>query len=268
MFYTDPEQFKRFNGYDIDDQWFPRVTSIVNIKSKPALERFFKEVETFANAENIKRRSAEEGTVVHEAVEKYLLGDKESLPIEAAPALKALEEFLKHRHIDIHPDFVEKRIYSYDHRYAGTIDSLARIDGKFGVLDIKTSTGIYRDYNLQTSAYHAALREPTVKERLGIPREIETRWILRIDQVKTCKKCHAILREKGGRNKIRHIKQNALLPCPEGAHDWEEAKGEIELKEFPHFKNDFQAFLAAKRLWEWENEYMLKQIGYLVNSFM
>ena len=263
MFYNNPEQFKKMNGYEINGQWMPRVTSIVSIKSKPALEKFFKEVETYQNAENIKKKSAEEGTLVHETVEKYLLGEKSEIPDQVKPVIQALERFTSYQSIDLHPDFIEKRIFSLQNRYAGTVDALARIGGKFGVLDIKTSTGIYRDYNLQTSAYVAALYEPEVKQELNLPREMETRWILRIDQTKMCLKCHAVLREKGGRNKVRNVKHNSLLPCPEGEHEWGQPQGIIELKEFPYFKNDFEAFLSAKRLWEWEHEYLLKQIQYL-----
>jgi len=37
----------------------------------------------------------------------------------------------------------------------------------------------------------------------------------------------------------------------------------VELKEFPYWQTDFEAFLGAKRLWEWENEEWLRRIEYL-----
>ena len=43
-----------------------------------------------------------------------------------------------------------------------------------------------------------------------------------------------------------------------------ELKGHIELKETPHWRDDFAAFLAAKKLWEWENVEMLKRVGYFL----
>ena len=46
-------------------------------------------------------------------------------------------------------------------------------------------------------------------------------------------------------------------------HNWSEPQGQIELQEFPEWQHDFQAFLGAKKLWEWENETILKEIGYL-----
>jgi hypothetical protein len=112
---------------------------------------------------------------------------------------------------------------------------------------------IYRDYNLQTSAYIAAMKDQV--------KGLETRWILRIDQVRTCKKCKATMRSKGGRDKIRYDK-NGRTAAEKCEHDWGPMTGLVEIQEFPYWHEDFHAFLGAKRLWEWENEYWLKKIGY------
>ena len=36
--------------------------------------------------------------------------------------------------------------------------------------------------------------------------------------------------------------------------------GEIELRELDAFDEDLGAFLACKRLWEWEHEYWIKKL--------
>ncbi len=262
MRHLDGDDFKQKNGYQIEGAWFPRVTKILEIKSKPALENFFREMGSFESAEAVKNRSAEEGSLVHEAVQKLTIGEAFTVPEEIRPAVEAFEVFNKERKIFFHPQFVEQQVWSTRHRYAGTVDALAEIDGKFGVLDIKTSTGFYPEYNLQTAAYVEALREYETKRALSLPREIETRWILRIDQQKVCQRCASKLREKGGRSKVRNGKRNGFPNCPEGEHDWGKMIGEVELKEFPYFFRDIKAFLAAKTLWEWENNYWLRQIGY------
>ncbi len=250
MYYQDKEQFKQLNGYTINGVWYPRVTKIVEIKAKPALYRFYGEAETFADGERIKRNSAVQGTLIHNTVEKILVGESPEIDPAILPAIQAFKQFLNQTKIQVIPEFVERRIINHQEGYAGTIDALAIIDNKLGILDLKTSQAIYRDYNLQTAAYFGALKPQ-------IP-ELSTRWILRIDQIQVCKKCGAILRNKGGRKKIRGEKNNE--DCK---HLWSEIKGDIELKEFPYRKEDYQAFLAAKKLWEWENEYWLKKIGYL-----
>lgn len=247
--------FKDMNGYVVDGVWYPRVTSIVGIKAKPALYRFYAELKDYAEGESIKKNSAEEGTMVHEAVEGILKGENPTVDPKIAPSIKAFTKFLDQTKIQVDKEYVEKQIVNYNERYAGTIDSLALIDGKFGVLDIKTSQSVYRDYNLQTSAYMGALQDTM--------RNLQTRWILRIDQAQVCLKCGATRRTKGGREKIKAPKNGgAAFACPPGQHEWSEVRGIIELKEFPYWHDDYQAFLGAKKLWEWENEYWLKKIGY------
>jgi hypothetical protein len=248
--FKDVEDFKEQNGYTIDGVWFPRVTKIVGIKAKPALYHFYSQIGDFNKGKAITEKSAEEGTMIHDAVEALLLGKDPVIPEIVAPAVYAFKQFVKGRPIQVMPDYVERRIMHPKHRYAGTIDALATIDGKFGVLDIKTSQAIYRDYNLQTSAYMEALHETFPN--------LETRWILRIDQESRCMICASVLRVKGGREKIRESR--ADLPC--NNHEWSLPQGVIELQEFPWWKNDFRGFLGAKYLWEWENQWWLKKVGY------
>ncbi len=263
MRYADGAEFKKLNGYEIGDIWYPRVTKILDIKAKPALEGFFREMGSYEAADVVKNKSAEHGSLVHEMVQKIAVGETPTVPEEVRPAVEAFTIFARERGIIFHPDFIECRIWSGQKRYAGTIDALAEVDGKFGVLDIKTSTGFYSDYNLQTAAYMQALQEYDIKLALALPREIQTRWILRIDQQKTCTRCASKLREKGGRNKIRNGKSNGTERCLEADHKWSPAAGEVEIREFPYWFNDVKAFNAAKTLWEWENSYWLRQIGYL-----
>ncbi len=251
--YRDVPDFKEQCGYTIDESWYPRVTKIGTIKSEPALYRYYGDAPSFRAAEAATEQSAKEGTMIHEAVEGLLLKKNPEIPAEISPAVSSFLQFFEKNNIHVTPDLVERRIVNYDHRYAGTVDAIASIGGKLGVLDIKTSASIYRDYCLQTSAYVDALKNefPT----------LETRWILRIDQIQLCEKCGSRLRTKGGNEKIKLNWHNRLArTC---AHDWSAVKGEIELQEFPSWQNDFQAFLGAKRLWEWENEEWLKKVGYL-----
>lgn len=252
MYFNKLENFKSLSGYEIDGSWYPRVTKIVEIKSKPALYRFYGDLGSFNEGEAIKKKSATEGTMLHEAVEKILVGGKPEVDPIIKPAVDAFIIFLKEKNIQVDPEFVEKQVVHLDERYAGTLDALALIDGKFGVLDIKTSQAIYRDYNLQTSAYMAALQNQF--------KNLQSRWILRIDQGRKCFNCGATMREKGGRVKIKTPYTAKAKACQ---HEWSETKGEVELKEFPYWQEDYKAFVGAKRLWEWENEYWLKMAGYL-----
>jgi len=253
--YKDLEKFKEECGYMIDDVWYPRVTKIIGIKSKPALLYFYGEAKSYKHAHDISQKSAEEGTRVHEVSQAMLLGQNPEVDEDIRPAIEAFQRFMAEKKVETSAEYIERRIVNREHRYAGTIDALALIDGKFGVMDIKTSQAIYRDYDLQTSAYMDSLKDE-------FP-HLQTRWILRIDQRQLCVSCGSIRRTKGGREKVKRNFGNGVRTCPDVMHQWGPVEGEVEFKEMPFWQSDFQGFLAAKKLWEWENESWLKKVGYL-----
>ncbi|RMD60100.1 hypothetical protein D6833_10395 [Candidatus Parcubacteria bacterium] len=244
-------QFQEENGYWIGGTWYPRVTKIISIKAKPALYRFYGNAESFENGKEIAERAAEEGTLIHSTAQALLLGKSPLIPQELAPAFQKLQEFLDTTPILTAPEHIERKAVHRRYRYAGTADALVTIGGKFGVLDIKTSSGIFREFGLQTAAYLAALKEEFPS--------LATRWILRIDQVRICEACNAMERKKGGARKITLKRKKS---CPEHHHQWTAAQGIVELRELPYWQYDFNAFLSAKHLWEWEYAYWLRKIGY------
>ena len=248
------DEFMEGAGYIINGQWYPRVTSIVGIKAKPALLYYYAQAANFAQAQEMTTKSATEGTLVHNAIEAILKGEQPKVDSLIAPTVNAFHDFAQFHEIKPLTGGIEKRIWSPKHRFAGTIDILAEINGVFGILDVKTSSGIWRDYGLQTSAYMGALQEDDAWENLE-RKQVVTRWILRLDQQQVCLKCGAKRRTKGGNEKIRDNHNGCN-------HEWSETRGEWEFKELPDFKNDYEAFLGAKRLWEWENEFWLKKLGY------
>jgi len=245
MFYRTLKDFQNACGHSIDGIWYPRITSIVGMKAKPGLYKFYAEQDSFEAGEAIKAKSAQEGTLTHETVEAILSGKSPAIPENIKPTIDAFFNLLNHNKINSR--LIEEKLVSKKHGYAGTIDVLAEINGKLGVLDIKTSYSIFRDYGIQTAAYVEAVLEKNMP--------VSTRWILRLDQHRKCLNCSANLRTKGGNVKIRGEKRSCN-------HEWSEVIGEAELKELPPYQKDFQAFLACKTLWEWENEFWLKRAGY------
>lgn len=63
--------------------------------------------------------------------------------------------------VKLEPLAVEQMVYSRTEGYAGTLDLLARVDGRLAVLDWKTSSkaALYPEYRLQNIAYRHAVRE-------------------------------------------------------------------------------------------------------------
>ncbi|MDP2648186.1 MAG: hypothetical protein Q8P35_03030 [Candidatus Yanofskybacteria bacterium] len=244
MWYSNVENFKNANGYEIDGVWYPRVTSILSIKAKPALYMYYAGLPSYKAGEAIKKMSAEEGTLLHNTIEGILKKEPVTIPDSLKPSVDAFLNFANNN--DINPIKIEERIVSKEHHYAGTIDILAEVNGKVGILDIKTSIGIYRDYGMQTAAYIQAYKEDPSIPPL-------TSWVLRLDQARACNLCGGTRREKGGNIKIRSTDKKC-------EHDWGPVTGTAEFKELDGFDSNIKAFLAAKSLWEWENEYWLGKI--------
>lgn len=249
IFYKGLDDFKESAGYDIEGQWYPRVTSILSIKAKPGLYAYYASMPSFRAGQAMTERAAQEGTLVHNTVESILKKEAITIPSLIQPSVDALMEFLRNN--DVNPLKIEERIVSTKHRYAGTIDVLAEVNGRVGVLDIKTSRSIYRDYGMQTAAYVEALSEDKNLPPL-------TSWILRLYQSKNCLLCGATLHEKGGNHKIRDHYTADRRNCP---HQWSEMQGEYEFIEIPDFDHNIKAFLAAKELWEWEHRDFLQKIS-------
>jgi hypothetical protein len=238
MEFSSKNDFRQRAGYDIEGVWYPRVTSIVAIKSKPALYRYYARMPNMRAADEAKNRSAEEGTRIHEAIEAVLMGSSPVLDEVTSAPVEAFTDFLRNSHVT--PLCVEQRVVSTMHGYAGTVDVIAEVDGVIGVIDIKTSKSIYRDYGIQTAAYVTALREQP-----SLPQPT-TSWILRIDQLRACSNCSALLRVKGG---SVNINGKGSRTC---SHRWGPVIGQLEFVECDQYERDFSAFLAAKHLWEWE----------------
>jgi len=255
------EEFKKEYGYVIDNVWYPRVTKICEVKSKPALYRFYAEAPNFKEANTKKAKAADEGKYVHEIVESFIKRRQIIVPEEYLGIKKAFEDFLKNNYFYSREEWLERKTVHPLHRYAGTFDILGELNGHFSLIDIKTSSAIYEDYRLQTSAYVSALNEEGfIRDDKGrkfpLVREVEKRYILRLNQKRICEKCGAVLKLRKMGSKI----EGGEAFCD---HRFGEIIGEWELKEFDNLEEDFKAFLGCKTLWEWEYRDYLKEMGYL-----
>ena len=117
-------------------------------------------------ANRIGRKAALRGTKFHSQVEHYL--KEESMPVFRTPLEYQL--FINTRPIlnkitDI--SLIETRLFSHHLRLAGTVDCIAKFDGKLSVIDFKTSTrpkseSYIDNYFQQASAYSIMYEELTM----------------------------------------------------------------------------------------------------------
>lgn len=118
-------------------------------------------IEVARNAHRAKKEEAANiGTQAHHWLEAYFkhgvnadVPDDERVQNCIYAALEWLDTHSVQK-IDI-----EKRIYSRQHRFSGTLDKLALVDGVRSLIDWKSSKDIYPEHRLQTSAYVGAYEE-------------------------------------------------------------------------------------------------------------
>lgn len=142
----DTQYFKSKYGYEINGFWYPKVTTICSTIAKPGLLRYYANQENFAAAQENLTRASDWGKDLHEIMERILKGEKIKISPVISPSISALEDWRRRYTVSVLD--TEKRVMSKDHFYAGTLDVLAEINGKLGILDLKTSTGIWDEHSL------------------------------------------------------------------------------------------------------------------------
>lgn len=160
--------------YWVEEKPYLSVTAILSVIDKPALRYWFgkqvylamvanpnlQEKEALTSPYNVSDTAKDRGKTIHSVVEAYKKGS--TINLEGTP--EALQGFVKAfyramEEIDITFIEQEKTIVSKTHRIAGTLDILAKVDGRIYVLDIKTGKDIYQEAFLQTSAYKSILED-------------------------------------------------------------------------------------------------------------
>lgn len=171
--------------YTVDGQIVDGVTGVLSVIAKPALiawaanmaaehiiaalkpgqvmdEMSIKGLANDAKAAHRKKKeqAADVGSFVHEWIENYIKTGGEQKHIEHPEIKNGVAAFMEW--VNAHSvQFVasEGKIYSQKHGYAGTFDFIATVDGKHYLGDIKTSSGVYPEHFLQTTAYQMARQE-------------------------------------------------------------------------------------------------------------
>lgn len=119
---------------------------------------------------NVSGKALSIGGQVHNWIEEYvksrIAGQERGteLPMPSFPinnqVLEGVNGFLEWEKAH-HVVYIssERRVLSIKHRFAGTMDIEARVDGELGIQDIKTSKAVYSDMFLQVAAYKIAAEE-------------------------------------------------------------------------------------------------------------
>lgn len=142
-------------------------------------------IQAIKSAHRVKRdTTADIGTQVHTWIEEYVdstfgLADMPAPPINEN-IRNSVDQFLEwETNNEVEWLVSERKVYSRKYKYAGTLDSEARVNGKLSVVDIKTGSGIYPEMFMQVAGYAKAREEETGEKYaqlciLRIPRDGES----------------------------------------------------------------------------------------------
>lgn len=139
----------------------------------------------------------------------------------------------------------EKPVYSMKHDFIGTEDLVAVIDGKYCDSDFKSSNGLYNGVRMQTAAYAKARMEDG-------GRKSEGRWAIRFSKYSEAEYVKREERKKEIRAAIARIQGRPASNYPIKPYQVFEAK--FLDNESVNLDRDFDAFLNAKALFEWDRE--------------
>ena len=144
---------------------YPSVTTVTGQYNKAAIIEWRNRVGE-AEANRISSTAARRGTRVHTLCESYLNNEFVEPNMFDAETFKAIKPYLNNIQ-DIH--CLETPLYSDHLEVAGTVDCIAKYNGKMSVIDFKTSKrkksrDEIHNYFMQCSAYAVAF-----EERTGVP---------------------------------------------------------------------------------------------------
>jgi len=149
--------------YTLDGRRIPSVTQVLDPISSMHM----------VDPQLLEERAAF-GTAVHQAAELYLLGqlDTDDIDTDVWNCIFALKKFLMDTQIE--PLFVEKRVYSPRHQYAGGVDLVAQKPlGEQVAIDFKTALVTPHTVGPQLAGYTQALEEEDI--------HIDERWCVQLN---------------------------------------------------------------------------------------
>ena len=141
--------------------WAKRITAEAAVDNRDQLATWMElggrdgAISLLTKAASVKRdKAADVGTRVHALAESIARGVPVELTDEERPYLAAYQRFLA----DWEPRYLaaEEMVVSLTHYYGGTFDAIVEMAGDTWLIDYKTSKGTYPETALQLSAYAGA----------------------------------------------------------------------------------------------------------------
>lgn len=152
--------------------FFPSVTTILEAYPKGyGFMQWLKDLGS--NADEVVKRAGEQGSHIHDAIDRYLNkeelkwtdeNDKENFTLEEWLMILKFVEFwttYKPELLANEQDYVSEIL-----KFGGTMDLICRINKQVWLIDYKSGNAIYKSYEFQLSAYEELWNELNPKEKI------------------------------------------------------------------------------------------------------
>tara|TARA_R100001460_G_scaffold77667_1_gene118614 strand:+ start:1988 stop:2746 length:759 start_codon:yes stop_codon:yes gene_type:complete len=150
--------------YEDGKKTYPSVTFVLSYYPKGKhFQEWLKKVGYASDF--IVKKAADEGTLVHNLCEKYLLGEKVTLMDNGNPKydIKVWKMFLRFVEFweTTKAELLETEVFLYSDtlKVAGTCDLVCKINGELWVIDLKTSNQLQTTYDIQAAVYSRCFEE-------------------------------------------------------------------------------------------------------------
>ena len=144
--------------YKVNDVKIPSVTRIIDACFEKNLTNWAISIGD-VEYHRIIAEALEIGNYTHEWIEEYIYTGRCIFNEEGPGNNNSIEAFLEWEE-KYEPEWLssERKVYCDKYKYAGTVDAVAKINGRVCVIDFKTSKKIYKPYHLQVTAYAQAIK--------------------------------------------------------------------------------------------------------------
>ena len=145
--------------------WKPSVTTIIGgtLNKGKGFEQWLGNHPSYKIACEERDKAADRGTLVHDLAEKYMHGESvETEDEEICKHLMSFEKFWRDNEIQM----IDTELFMWhkDVPWAGTCDIIAKMNGKYAIIDIKTG-GYYKSHEIQLNMYAELLSKITGEEQ-------------------------------------------------------------------------------------------------------
>jgi hypothetical protein len=144
----------------------PGITTVIGLLNKPALVPWANKLGLAGiDVKKYVDDKADIGTLGHDMITNHLIGKETDTSDYSANQISLAEncalsfwEWEKdHRIEEVY--FVERPLVSEVHRFGGTLDIYAKVNGRREIIDLKTGSGIYREHIIQVATLKPLLEE-------------------------------------------------------------------------------------------------------------